>query len=147
MHMRKTLTMLVCTALLALVGLDGAALARAATAVKTSPLKRVITKTVSGATGQASQWGTVTITLKVQKTTVTRGTKKTVTRKILDLGGNYSYHTARSQFIMSQALPLLRQEFLQAKTLSGVQMISGATYTSQAFLTSLQSALLKVKTV
>lgn len=145
--MRKTLTALVCTALLALVGLDGAALARAATVAKAKPVKRVITKTVSGATGQASQWGTVTITLKVQKTTTTTGTKKTVSRKILDLGGNYSYHTARSQFIMSQALPLLRQEFLQAKTLSGVQMISGATYTSQAFLTSLQSALLKVKTV
>lgn len=145
--MRKTLTILVCTALLALVGLDGAALARAATAAKAKPVKRVITKTVSGVTGQASQWGTVTITLKVQKTTTTTGTRKTVTRKILDLGGNYSYHTARSQFIMSQALPLLRQEFLQAKTLSGVQMISGATYTSQAFLTSLQSALLKVKTV
>jgi uncharacterized protein with FMN-binding domain len=48
---------------------------------------------------------------------------------------------------MSQALPLLRQEFLQAKTASGVQMISGATYTSQAFLESLQSALLKEKAV
>ena len=145
--MRKTITILVCTALLALVGLDGAALARAATAVKVKPVKRVITKTVSGATGQADRWGTVTITLKVQKTTITIGTKKTVTRKILDLGGNYTYHTDRSQFIMSQALPQLRQEFLQEKTLVGVQMISGATYTSQAFVDPLQSALLKVKTV
>lgn len=145
--MRKTITALVCTALLAFVALDGAALARAATTVRAKPVKRVITKTVSGTGVDAGQWGTVTITLKVQKTTVTKGTKKTVTRKILDLGGSYSYHTARSQFIMSQSLPLLRQEFLQAKTLSGVQMVSGATYTSQAFLGSLQSALLKVKTV
>jgi uncharacterized protein with FMN-binding domain len=144
--MRKTITALVCTVLLALVALDGAALARATTTVKTKTVKR-ITKTVSGTEAQAGQWGTVTITLKVQKTTTTSGTKKTVTRKILDLGGSYSYHTARSQFIMSQSLPQLRQEFLQVKTLSGVQMISGATYTSQAFLDSLQSALLKVKTV
>ena len=145
--MRRTLTALVCTVLLALVVLDGAALAQAATGAKAKPVKRVITKTVSGDPAEADRWGTVTITLKVQKTTVTTGTKKKVTRKILDLGGNYTYHTDRSQFIMSQALPLLRQEFLQAKTASGVQMISGATYTSQAFLQSLQSALLKEKTV
>jgi uncharacterized protein with FMN-binding domain len=147
MHMRRTLTALVCTVLLALVALDGAALAQAAAGAKARPVKRVITRTVAGASAQADRWGTVTITLKVRKTTVTTGTKKTVTRKILDLGGNYTYHTDRSQFIMSQALPLLRQEFLQAKTASGVQMISGATYTSQAFLESLQSALLKEKAV
>ena len=35
-----------------------------------------------------------------------------MTRKYLDLGGNFTYHTSRSQFIMSQALPQLRQEFL-----------------------------------
>ena len=61
-----------------------------------------------------------------------------------DLGGSYSYHTSRSQFIMSQALPLLRQEFLTAQS-ANIQMVSGATYTSEAFLQSLQSALLKAK--
>ncbi len=148
--MRKTLTALVSAALLALVALDGAALARAATAAATAkvkPVKRVITKTVSGDPTEADRWGTVTITLKVQKTTVTAGKKKTVTRRYLDLGGSYTYHTGRSQFIMSQALPQLRQEFLQAKTATGLQMISGATYTSEAFLQSLQSALLKAKQV
>jgi hypothetical protein len=30
--------------------------------------------------------------------------------KYTDLGGRYSYHTSRSQFIMSQSLPQLRQE-------------------------------------
>ena len=59
-----------------------------------------------------------------------------------DLGGSYTYHTSRSQFIMSQALPQLRQEFLTAQS-ANVQMVSGATYTSQAFVQSLQSALLK----
>ncbi|HJX48519.1 MAG TPA: FMN-binding protein, partial [Gaiellaceae bacterium] len=65
--------------------------------------------------------------------------------KYTDLGGRYSYHTSRSQFIMSQSLPQLRQEFLQVQNAAGVQMISGATYASQAFLQSLQPALLQVK--
>ena len=43
---------------------------------------------------------------------------------------------------MSQSLPLLRQEFLQAQS-ANVQTVSGATYTSQAFEQSLQSALAK----
>ena len=59
------------------------------------------------------------------------GAKKT-TVKYVDLGGSYSYHTDRSQYIMSQALPLLRQEFLAAQS-ANVEMISGATDTSQAF--------------
>ena len=65
-----------------------------------------------------------------------------MTRKFSDLGGGYTYHTSRSQFIMSQALPILRQEFLAAQS-AKIQMVSGATYTSQAFIQSLQSALLK----
>ena len=50
----------------------------------------------------------------------------------------------RSQFIMSQSLPMLRQEFLSAQS-ANIQMVSGATYTSQAFVQSLQSALLKLR--
>ena len=143
--MRKALTALVSATTLALVSLDGAALAQPANtpaAANAVLLKRVSTKTFTGTTAQADRWGTVTINVKVQTTTITSGTRKKVTRKYLDLGGSYTYHTDRSNFIMSQALPLLRQEFLQAQN-ANVQMISGATYTSQAFLQSLQSALLK----
>ena len=63
--------------------------------------------------------------------------------KYTDLGGQYSYHTGRSQFLMSQALPLLRSEFLKAQN-ANIQLVSGATLTSQAFEQSLQSALHKV---
>ena len=59
-----------------------------------------------------------------------------------DLGGGYTYHTSRSQYIMSQALPMLREEFLAAQS-GKIQNVSGATYTSQAFTQSLQSALLQ----
>ncbi len=44
---------------------------------------------------------------------------------------------------MSQSLPYLRQEFLSGQS-ANVQQVSGATYTSQAFEQSLQSALLKL---
>jgi uncharacterized protein with FMN-binding domain len=144
--MRKTLTAILAAAVLALTALDGTAAARAATAPATTaivPIKRVTTKIFAGITAQANQWGTVEITITLRTTTITTGTKKRVTRKYTNLGGRYSYHTARSQFIMSQSLPILRQEFLQAQNAAGVQVVSGASYTSQAFLQSLQSALLK----
>jgi hypothetical protein len=80
------------------------------------------------------------VTVNVTQQTTTSGTK--VTRKFSDLGGGFTYHTSRSQYIMSQALPLLRQEFLAAQS-AKIQIVSGATYTSQAFAQSLQSALLK----
>ena len=92
----------------------------------------------TGPTVPAHQWGTVTVNVTQQTTTA--GGK--VTRKFTDLGGGYTYHTSRSQYIMSQALPLLRQEFLVAQN-ARIHMVSGATYTSQAFIKSLQSALLK----
>lgn len=46
----------------------------------------------------------------------------------------------RSQQIDDQALPILRSEALSAQS-ANVQGVSGATYTSQAFETSLQGAL------
>ena len=92
----------------------------------------------TGATVPAHQWGTVTVIVTQKTTTV----GKKVTRRFSDLGGGYTYHTSRSQFIMSQALPLLRQEFLVAQN-ANIHMVSGATYTSEAFVKSLQSALLK----
>ena len=92
----------------------------------------------TGKTVTARQWGTVTVNVTLQ----TKGSGTSATRKFTDLGGGYTYHTSRSQFIMSQALPILRQEFLAAQS-ARIQMVSGATYTSEAFVQSLQSALVK----
>jgi uncharacterized protein with FMN-binding domain len=136
--MRKTLTVGLTVIALAIPMLDGVAAARAAT--RLAQAKKVVTKTYTGTTGQADRWGTVTVNLKVQ---ITKSGSK-VTRKYLDLGGTFTYHTSRSQFIMSQALPQLRQEFLSAQS-ANVQTISGATYTSEAFAQSLESALQKAK--
>lgn len=46
----------------------------------------------------------------------------------------------RSVQISNRAAPVLRQEVLSAQSAS-VQMVSGATYTSEAYLASLQSAI------
>ncbi len=47
-----------------------------------------------------------------------------------------------SVYINQQAMPYLQQEAIQAQS-ANVQLISGATYTSQAFIQSLSSALAK----
>ena len=104
------------------------------------PQTSVVTKRVSGPVEQADRWGTVQVVLVITKTT--NGSK--VTRKIKDLTGSYTYHTDRSQFIMSRSLPTLRSEALQARS-AKIDMVSGATYTSEAFTQSLQAALLQVK--
>jgi uncharacterized protein with FMN-binding domain len=123
---------IVATALVLAVPIANAA----AAATSTKATKKVVTKKVSGTSAQADRWGTVQINVTVRLTTVGGKT----TRKYVDLGGSYTYHTYRSQYIMSQSLPILRQEFLQAQS-PNVQIVSGATYTSQAFGQSLQSAL------
>lgn len=146
--MRRTLTAAVSALALALTALDSAAAARAAlapAATATAPVRHVASKTFAGLTVDAGQWGTVEITVTLRTTTIATGGTKKVIRRYTNLGGRYSYHTARSQFIMSQSLPILRGEFLQAQNATGVQMVSGASYTSRAFLQSLQSALLKAR--
>jgi len=46
----------------------------------------------------------------------------------------------RSVSISQQAAPILRQETLQAQS-AQIQSVSGATYTSEGYITSLQSAI------
>jgi uncharacterized protein with FMN-binding domain len=132
--MRRTLAALLSALAATLPLASGVASAAASNSASTT------TRKLTGIDAQAGQWGNVQ-TIVTVKTTIS-GTHKTL--RYTDLGGSYSYHTSRSQFIMTQALPLLRQEFL-AKQSANIQMISGATLTSEAFIQSLQSALLKTK--
>ena len=57
---------------------------------------------------------------------------------------DYPHDRRTSQMINSQAMPYLKQEAIQAQN-SQVDIISGATATSGAFITSLESALAKAK--
>ena len=138
--MRKTTAALLSTFALAAPAANAAAVAKAA------PKKKVVvkTKTVTGPAVQADRWGTVQVTITVRTTTTTVGTKKTVKRKIVGLSATYPDHTDRSVFINSQAGPYLKQETLQAQS-ANVQLISGATDSSRAFVQSLQAAILQAK--
>src|SRR5947209_6727127 len=116
-----------------------------ADAVGATAKKKVVsvTKHVTGPAVQADRWGVIQVALVVKKTTTTVGTRKTVTRKITGVSvPQYPNHTDRSVFINQQALPLLRQEVLQAQFTGSINLVSGATNTSDAFVQSLQSALL-----
>jgi hypothetical protein len=132
---RRTLTLVFATGALALPVLAAGTTVAGAAGHRATAARSV---KYTGRTVPAQQWGTVTVNVTLR----TNGSGASSTRKFTDLGGGYTYHTSRSQFIMSQALPILRQEFLAAQS-SRIQMVSGATLTSQAFIQSLQSALLK----
>lgn len=66
-------------------------------------------------------------------------------KKITGVSILVSPENRRSQFIDDQAVPMLKQETLQAHSLSDVSEISGATMTSDAYLQSLQEAMKKAK--
>ena len=60
--------------------------------------------------------------------------------KIISVAASAPQDNSMSASINSQAIPLLRQETLQAQS-ANVNVISGATLTSRAYVQSLQSAL------
>jgi uncharacterized protein with FMN-binding domain len=144
--MRKALTIALTVTALAVPSVNAWA---SAAAQKTIPKKKIVVamKSFTGAAGSANQWGEVQVTIVVKKTTTTvvSTKKKTVTRRITSVTVPvFPNHTGRSIFINQQALPYLIQETLQAQS-TGINMISGATYTSQGFDQSLQSAILAAR--
>jgi uncharacterized protein with FMN-binding domain len=144
--MRKTTAALLGAAALALPNANAWAAATSQKAVAKTKLVTA-TKSFTGSAGTAGRWGDVQVTIVVRKTTTTNLTtkKKTVKRKILSVKVPvYPDHTDRSVFINQQALPILIQETVQAQS-TGINLVSGATDTSQGFEQSLQSAILKAK--
>jgi len=143
--MRKNITAAVSAVAIALPVGNAVAAATRSTATNVKPKKKVVTlmKTVSGSQAQADRWGYVQVTLVVKKTTTIVGKKKTVVRKITSVTVPvYPDHTDRSVFINQQAIPMLEQEALAAQFTGGINMISGASNSSYAFVQSLQAALL-----
>jgi uncharacterized protein with FMN-binding domain len=140
---RKTLIVALTVLVLAMPPVAAWAAARTPRAA----LKKIVVvkKTFTGSPGPADRWGNVQVTIVVKKTTTTVGTKKTVKRHIDSIKVPvFPDHTGRSQFISEKALPQLVQEALQAQS-THIYIISGATYTSDAFAQSLQSAITKEK--
>lgn len=88
------------------------------------------TKTVTGAAVD-TRYGPVQV-----KVTVTNGKVTSATAV------EYPVSDPRDAQINAYAIPALDQEAVQSGT-AGIDMISGATYTSQGYIQSLQSALNK----
>ena len=86
------------------------------------------TTTVTGSVAQ-TRWGPVQVQLTVA------GGKITAVQVV-----QYPDSNGRDQEINAQALPILVKETLSAQS-AKIDMVSGATYTSDGYLTSLQSAL------
>ena len=83
-------------ATLAVPAADAMAAVAKSGAASVAPKKTVVTKKVSGPAAEADRWGTVQITVTVRKTTTVANGVKKVTRKVVDIGGTFSYHTDRS---------------------------------------------------
>jgi uncharacterized protein with FMN-binding domain len=86
-------------------------------------------RTATGAAVNYS-WGILSVKVTVSGQKITN-----VAIASLDDGGN-----PRSQMIDQQSIPLLEQEAMQAQS-ANIQGVSGASYTSEGFQQSLQSAL------
>ena len=103
-------------------------------ASETSTATTASTAATSGATGTftgdtiSNRFGSVTVTVALVDGRITEVTAQAQSN---------DNHSAR---INDQAIPMLREQVVAANS-AAVSTISGATYTSQAYLTSLQSAL------
>ena len=137
--MRKSITVLLTVAALSLPIVDATAATRATTR------KIVVSKRFTGSLASVQQWGSLQVTIVVRKKTTITGTKKKVTRKMTAVSvPTYPNHTDRSIYINQTALPILKTEALRAQS-ANINMVSGATDSSDAFAQSLQSAILKAK--
>lgn len=92
---------------------------------------KVTTRTIKGP-GVDMRWGTVQVTIIVKS------------KKITDVRTVAPTERSRPAFINEQAVPMLRQEVLQAQN-ANIDVISGASMTSEAFVTSLQAAIKTAK--
>ncbi|MBV9281435.1 MAG: FMN-binding protein [Chloroflexi bacterium] len=117
-HIRHTIPALALTAAMAVPA--GSALAASAT------------HSYAGPSEQMGRWGALRVTITVKN------------KKITGVSASVSDHTARSSFIVSNAIPALKQETLQAQGAS-INTVSGATDVSNAYIESLQGAIAKAR--
>jgi uncharacterized protein with FMN-binding domain len=118
------------------VGWQLATLDQTSTSTSTSSGARpTVTLTDGTYTGTSvqTQFGDVEVQIVVSGGRITDATTPVLT-------GN----EGRSEQINNQAAPILRSELLASQSIS-IQSVSGATYTSNAYITSLQAAFDRAK--
>ena len=96
------------------------------------------TRKVTGADAVAGQWGSVQVVITVS----TKGSGKSSVRRFTDLGGqiHLPHEPFRVRDVAGAPDPAPGVSHRRAPK---IHLVSGATYTSDAFEQSLQSALLK----
>jgi hypothetical protein len=97
--MRKL--MMIATCLFSLP-LPVALVAASDAAARTASTAKVVSRKLTGVDATAGQWGSVQVVVTATPNSSGKKAKNVYT----DLGGQYTYHTSRSQFVMSQALPI-----------------------------------------
>jgi uncharacterized protein with FMN-binding domain len=102
----------------------------AGTALTSQRALAATTAKYTGSTAQQSRWGPIQVTITVKN------------KKITNVSAAVSPDNPRSTMIESQALPMLKQEVLQAQSVN-IDTVGGATDTSSGYITSLQSAVKK----
>lgn len=104
---------------------------------------RTGTSSASTATGEAAGTGRQTVTGDAASTPYgpVQVTVTSAGGRIVDVEVEQApWNSPQDQQINGYALPILIQETIDAQTAS-IDMVSGATYTSNGYVTSLQSAL------
>jgi uncharacterized protein with FMN-binding domain len=102
---------------------------------------KVVIRKFTGATYEADRYGSLQVVITVKKTTIGKKVRRKITAVSVPV---YPDHSGRSLYISENAIPILRSEALGAQS-ANIDLISGATYTSEAFASSLQSAILKAR--
>lgn len=105
----------------------GSSASKTATAATSATAKKVVTRTVKGSVVQ-TQFGPVQVQITLN------GKKITAIKALQTPQGG------RSSWINKQAVPYLVQQTLAAQS-AAIQGVGGATYTTEGWITSLQSAL------
>lgn len=100
------------------------------TAPTQAPAAPVANKTATGGSFSACGYGNVRVRITVVNGVVTKADAL-----------SYPNGDPRSQFINKQAIPWLQQQTLTAKSSARISGVGGATCTSGAWMSSLQSAL------
>src|SRR3954466_1783391 len=93
-----------------------------------SPSSSATSGTVTG-TAADTRWGAVQVQITIASGAITNVSVV-----------QYPNSDGKDQEINARAMPILIQETLEAQS-ADIDMVSGATYTSDGYLTSLQSAL------
>ena len=121
--------------------LTAAALALPVANATAATKAKVVIRKFTGTTYQGDRYGSLQVVITVKKTTVGKKVTRRITAVTVPV---YPTSSGRWQYISENAIPILRSEALRAQS-AKIDLVSEATLTSEAFVGSLQTAILKAR--